>query len=184
MNGKRASVVGLVSLVAVGLLITVLPAQPVEKRREDTESSETKPRSGRAGERDGAKRGTPPHRPMSRYSPFYGRRTGHAPASVEDFERMVATIQVIERMKKTCFEPDVAAMVALGGLRSDVRREPQEVIDDLEKQLTKLKTLGLRNCVRLMLKDLYKMTGKDDKILEHLRAMAAENDAAIQAEKK
>lgn len=181
MNGKRAVVVGLVSLVAVGLLITVLPAQPAAKSREGAKASETKPRSGRPGERDGPKH-SGLRRPMGPPGPFRGRRMGHAPASIQDFERMVATIEVIERMKKTCFEPDVAALVALGGLRSDVRREPQEVIDDLEKQLTKLKTLGLRNGVRLMLKDLYKMTGKDDKILEHLRAMAAENDAAIQAE--
>ena len=179
MNDKRALVVGLVSLVAVGLLITHLSAQPATKSREDV-----KPRPSRPSERDGPKHNGSPRRSLGPPGSFRSRRIGHAPASIQDFERMVAAIQVIERMKKTCFEPDVAAMMALGGLRSDVRREPKEVIADLEKQLAKLKTLGLRNCVRLMLKDLYKIEGNDEKILEHLRAMAAENDAAIQAENK
>ena len=63
-------------------------------------------------------------------------------------------------------------------------RKPKEVIEDLEAVLTKTKTLGLRNAIRMTLKDLYKGLGEDEKVLEHLRAMLAECDQALQKDKK
>jgi len=92
-------------------------------------------------------------------------------------ERM---IRLIERLKDTCFDEPNAALIAIGGLKSEVRRKPEAVIDDLEQALAKTKTLGLRNAIRLTLKDIYKAMGEDEKVLNHLRAMLAENDKAIQ----
>ena len=92
-------------------------------------------------------------------------------------ERM---IQLIERLRDTCFDEPNAALIAIGGLKSEVRRKPEAIIDDLEQALDKTKTLGLRNAIRLTLKDIYKAMGEDEKVLDHLRAMLAENDEAIQ----
>ena len=71
-------------------------------------------------------------------------------------------------------------MIAIGDLKDAVRRKPKEIIEDLETRLKKTKTLGLRNAIRLTLKDLYKAQGADEKVLDHLRTMLAENDAALQ----
>jgi len=57
-----------------------------------------------------------------------------------------------------------------------VPRRPGEIIEDLENVLSKTRTLGLRNAIRLTLKDLYKMQGNGKMVLKHLRAMVAEND--------
>ena len=92
-------------------------------------------------------------------------------------ERMM---DLLHQMRRTAFDPGMAGMVAIGGLKDDVHRKPAEIIDDLEKQLAKTKSLGLRNALHLMLKDIYKAQAEDEKVLEHLRAMLAENDAALQ----
>ena len=95
--------------------------------------------------------------------------------------RMNMMMEMLERLKHTCFDPTSAGIVAIGGLKDDVRRKPAEIIKDLEDTLGKTKTLGLRNAIRMSLKDIYKAQGEDEKVLQHLRAMLAENDAAIQA---
>ena len=102
----------------------------------------------------------------------------------EDIGRMTSNLGLIERMKRLCFDPAAAGLVAAGGLRDDVRRKYAETTKDLEAQLAKTKTLGLRNALRLTLRDIYKKQEDDEKVLEHLRAMLAENDAALQAKKK
>ena len=102
----------------------------------------------------------------------------------EDIGRMTSNLGLIERMKRLCFDPAAAGLVAAGGLRDDVRRKYAETTKDLEAQLAKTKTLGLRNALRLTLGEIYKRQDDDEKVLEHLRAMLAENDAALQAKKK
>ena len=93
--------------------------------------------------------------------------------------------ELIQRMQHTSFDPAVAGLVALGALRTDVPREkPEDIIKDLEDVLAQTKTLGLRNSIRMMLKDLYRDQDKHAKVLEHLKAVIAENDAALQEEKK
>ena len=102
----------------------------------------------------------------------------------QDIGRMTSNLGLIERMKRLCFDPAAAGLVAAGGLRDDVRRKYAEITKDLEAQLAKTKTLGLRNALRLTLRDIYKKQEDDEKVLKHLRAMLAENDAALQAKKK
>ncbi len=47
-----------------------------------------------------------------------------------------------------------------------------------------VKTQGLRNAIRLTLKDIYKRQGENEKVIEHIKALIAENDKALQAEEK
>mgnify|MGYP001483994025 FL=1 len=86
------------------------------------------------------------------------------------------------RMRHVAFEPESAGLIAVGGLKDD-RRKSAEIIEDLEKLLKQTKTLGLRNSIRLTLRDLYRAERQDEKALEHLRVMLREDDA-IQAEEK
>jgi len=103
-----------------------------------------------------------------------------APVNPEQYaERMGRLLGLIQHMNQTAFNPQVAGLVALGGLRTDVQRELDEIVKDFEGLLATTKTLGLRNSIRLTLRDLYKETGRDEKVLENLRAMLAENDAAV-----
>jgi len=97
----------------------------------------------------------------------------------EQIERMELMIGLIKRMQHICFDPATAGMIAIGGLKDEVRRKQEQVVADLEKQLAKTKTLGLRNAIRLTLKDLYKARGDDERVLDHLRKMIEENDAAL-----
>ena len=89
-------------------------------------------------------------------------------------------LDLIERMQKICLDPAAVALIASAGLKDDVSRSRTDIIADLEDLLAKTKTLGLRNAIRLTLRDLYKSTGNNEKVLEHLRAMLTENDAAIE----
>ena len=117
--------------------------------------------------------------------PGAGPRPGGPVAfTPEMVERMGGYIGLVGRMGDTFFNPRMAALVAIAGLRDDVRRKPDEAIKDLEETLAKTKTLGLRNAIRIMLRDLYKAQNDDAKVLEHLKAMLVENDADIQAHEK
>ena len=99
------------------------------------------------------------------------RRT---PSPVADFAGMV------RHLRNLCFDSGSVGVLAIGALRDEIRRKPDDVIQDLEGQLETVKTLGLRNAIRLTLKDLYKRQGEDEKALEQLRALIAENDKALQ----
>lgn len=88
--------------------------------------------------------------------------------------------QFIQDIRQIMSDPESAGLMALGGLKDDVKRTPQEQTKEFETLLPKLKSLTLRNGTRMVLKDLYKAQGQDDKALETLRAMAIENDKAIE----
>ncbi len=96
-------------------------------------------------------------------------------------EHMDMMIKLIQRMKQVCFDPETVGVMAVGALKDEVRRKDEDIIKDLEEQLAKVKALGLRNAIRLTLKDLYKRQGKNEKVLEQLKALIAENDKALQA---
>jgi len=96
------------------------------------------------------------------------------------FMQMSAALHVVGRMRDACFDPEIAGVIAIGGLKDDVRRGPKALAEDLEDQLLKTKSLGLRNAIRMELKEIYKRTGDEKKALKNLRAMLAENDKAIQ----
>jgi len=114
--------------------------------------------------------------PRERVGPMVEPRP-FRPEHVDQFRGMM---EMIERMRHTCFDPEAAAMVAAAGLKDDVPRRPEEIIGDLEGMLERTRTLGLRNALRLILRDLYRHRGEHDKVLENLRQMLAENDAALQ----
>ncbi len=85
-------------------------------------------------------------------------------------------IKLVGDMKKTCFDPNAMGLIALGAISQEIPRPPQEVIEELENLLDKIMTLGLRNAIRLTLKDLYKQTNQPEKTLDLMRSMLAEND--------
>jgi len=89
------------------------------------------------------------------------------------FQRMMG---MLEQMARVSFDPEAAALMAIGGLRDDIHRKPEEVIEDLHNVLKRTRTLGLRNAIRLSLRDLYRHTDQHDKLLSTLREMIAEND--------
>ncbi len=103
--------------------------------------------------------------------------------SSPEIQQMDTLLQTVMRMRHVAFEPESAGLIAVGGLKDD-RRKSAEIIEDLEKLLKQTKTLGLRNSIRLTLRDLYRAERQDEKALEHLRVMLRENDDAIQAEEK
>ncbi|MHC4718135.1 MAG: hypothetical protein ACYS5V_14275 [Planctomycetota bacterium] len=111
--------------------------------------------------------------------PGMGGGRGHAPHVVQ---QMTMMLHLIERMRDAAFDPETAGIMAVAGMKDDVRRSPREAAEDLEKQLARTKTLGLRNAIRMSLKDIYKRVGEDEKVLQQLRAMLAENDKALQEE--
>lgn len=98
-------------------------------------------------------------------------------------EQIEPMFELLERMSESCFDEVMASMIAIGGLKDDVRRKPEDVAKDLEAQLKSTKTLGLRNAIRMTLKDIYKAQGNDEKVLSLLRATLAECDKALQQEK-
>ncbi len=108
----------------------------------------------------------------------------HRPSAPgEAAERVEMMLGMVRQIERVCFEPTTAGLIAAGGLKDEVPRRPAEIIDDLEEQLARTRTLGLRNAIRLSLKDLYKAEGKREMVLKHLRAMLAENDAALREHK-
>lgn len=111
----------------------------------------------------------PPYGPM--------RRLQYGSAEVQQMDNLLMTVM---RMRHVAFEPESAGLIAVGGLKDD-RRKNAEIIADLEGLLAQTKTLGLRNSIRLTLRDVYRAEKQDDKAYEHLRTMLHENDAAIQA---
>lgn len=98
-------------------------------------------------------------------------------------EQIDPMFELLERMSEACFDEVIASMVAIGGLKDDVRRKPEEITKDLEAQLKKTKTLGLRNAIRMTLKDIYKAQGNDERVLGLLRDTLAECDKALQEER-
>ena len=96
-------------------------------------------------------------------------------------EHMEVMIGLVQRMKHICFDSEAVGVMAVGALKDDVRRKDEAIIKDLEEQLTKVKTQGLRNALRLSLKDIYKRQGENEKVIEHIKALIAENDEALQS---
>ena len=93
------------------------------------------------------------------------------------------TFQMIGHMGDAMFNPRIAGVIAIGGLKDAVGKKLPDKIKFFEAQLDKTKTLGLRNAIRLTLKDLYQANGDDEKVADQLKAMLEENDAALQQEK-
>ncbi|MGC9454984.1 MAG: hypothetical protein ACP5HU_08965 [Phycisphaerae bacterium] len=97
-------------------------------------------------------------------------------------ERTRERTELVGSMKQTVQDSESMGLIAVSGIRDDVPREPAEVIEDLEAMLKEVRTLSLRNAIRLALKDLYRNTGQQEKAIEHLRHLLLENDAAMSGE--
>jgi len=93
-----------------------------------------------------------------------------------------AQIKLVGTMKETCFDPAGVGLIAIAGIRDEVPREAEQIIEDLEQQLTQTTHVGLRNAIRLALKDLYKARGQDEKVLATLREMLHDNNRALEGE--
>ena len=169
MNSRKVLGALLICMVGAALAASVGLAQP-DSRRDEAPGDR-----GRDIDRPGRSPG--PRGPGRGKGTMGFLRT---PVNPEQYaERMGRLLGLVQHMNQTAFDPQVAGLVALGGLRTDVQRELDEIVKDFEGLLATTKTLGLRNSIRLTLRDLYKETGRNEKVLENLRAMLAENDAAI-----
>lgn len=89
-------------------------------------------------------------------------------------------VKLVGNMKETCFDPLAIGIIAVGGLRTEVSQKPEELAQQLESILPETKSLGLRNAIRLTLKDLYVEMGSAAKAQEQFKAMIKENDDALQ----
>jgi hypothetical protein len=92
-------------------------------------------------------------------------------------------IKHIGTMKEACFDPAAMGMIAVVGLRDEVPRDSAQVIPELEQLLKETSSPGLRNAIRLTLKDLYKAQGDNEAVLKHLRAMLVENEQTLQGKR-
>lgn len=110
--------------------------------------------------------------------PELGMRPARPMGEMPEIEKMMMFMRVVQQMSEICKDPTAAGMLAVGGLKDDVKRDRAEVITDLEQTLEKTRALPIRNAIRLTLKDLYKENGNNEKVLAQLHAMVAENDAA------
>lgn len=99
-------------------------------------------------------------------------------------QRTDVKIRMVGSMKQTCLDPAAMALIAVAGLRDEVPRDADEVIEEFEALLVKIKSLGIRNAIRLGLKDLYKLKGDHKKVLHHLREMLLENARGWVVKKK
>jgi hypothetical protein len=91
-------------------------------------------------------------------------------------------IGMVHQLAAMTFNSEVMGVMGVGALKDE--RKPAEAIKDLEEQLKDVKTQGIRNAIHLTLKDLYRQLGESDKAIEHIKALIAENDKAIQAKGK
>lgn len=107
-----------------------------------------------------------------------GTKASYAPAA--QARQAEIRVKLVGNMKDTCFDPRAMGIVAVGGLRSEVPEKPEELAKQLEGILPQTKALGLRNAIRLTLKDLYLETGAAAKAQAQLKEMVRENDEALQ----
>ena len=183
MNGRKTVILLACATILAGLVVSYSlaeqdrprddrprldrPEREERARAEDRESAEHQRAERERREREMRREG-PPRPPLGH------RRPG------EHLEQLDLMMEMIERMQRICFDPPTAAMIAIGGLKDGVRRRPEAAAEGLEAALKRVKTLGLRNAIHLTLKDLYKQMGKEEKVVQHLRAMIEENDEIIQ----
>lgn len=179
---KRTILALLLTLLTAGLLVSYTLAQPYDEgRRERPEAQAAERREREINElreqierlRQGReRRGERERRP--RREPDFERPV--------EFGRMYAWMEVVERMGDMAFNPEVAGLIAIGAIKDDIPREPVQRIKDLENLLGRTRTLGLRNAIRMGLKDLYLHTEQPEKALDQMRAMLAENDEYLSLE--
>lgn len=85
-------------------------------------------------------------------------------------------MHMLGAMKTICFDPDLAAVLAISAIKEELKDKPADAVKTLETLLGKTRSPGIRNAIRLTLKDLYKAQKDDQKLLDMLQDMVIEND--------
>lgn len=88
-------------------------------------------------------------------------------------------VGMLNAVSQTAFDSESAAMIGIGAINDELTSTPQEAAEELESVLKTTKSLGLRNAIRITLKDIYIKAGDKKKGIEHMRAMIAENDECM-----
>lgn len=109
------------------------------------------------------------------------RKTGVRihPSPTAQAQQAEPRMKLVSNMKTLCFDPQAMGIIAIGGLRTEVPQKREELIGSLTTLLEGTKSLGLRNAIRLTLKDIYVEMGDTTNALTQLRAIIQENDAAL-----
>jgi len=81
-------------------------------------------------------------------------------------------VKVVGSMKNTCFDPQAFGIIALGGLQNEVPQKAEVFARQLEEMLPGTYSQGLRNAIRLTLKDLYLEMKAPEKSAEPAQADA------------
>ena len=92
-----------------------------------------------------------------------------------------AKAKVVGNLKETCFDPRAMGIVAIASLRGEIHQDPKQLADHLQAMLEQTKSLGLRNAIRLTLKEVYLEQGQVDQASRQVEMMIQENDQAVQA---
>jgi hypothetical protein len=88
----------------------------------------------------------------------------------------------LESLREQCFDPEVAGLLGIGAIRESLEDRPADAVALLEDVLKETRSLGLRNAIRLTLRDEYVRLGRIGELGKMLRQHIAENDAAILAD--
>jgi len=109
------------------------------------------------------------------------------PSAAAQARQAEPRLKLVGNMKDLCYDPQAMGIVAIGGLHTEAGLEPAELIDLLNGMLDGsggpgvpvVKSLGMRNAIRLTLKDLYVEMGDTAKALEQLERIIEQNDHAM-----
>ena len=97
----------------------------------------------------------------------------------QEMIKLHRTLSMLKAIGDTAFDPESAALIGIGAINDECALTPQEAAAELELVLQSTQSLGLRNAIRITLKDIYLKAGDKKKALEHMRAMIAENDKCM-----
>lgn len=156
MNRRFIFAAALTALVAVSIT-GLLTAQPAERERPEARQDQPQ---------------------MRREAPRPGPEQAEA---FQNIRQMHAMFELVERMRDVSFDPSMAAVIAVNGIKDLPAGKPEQKAETLEKVLRESHTQGVRNAIHFALKDLYLATNRPERATEHLRAIVLENDERIRA---
>jgi hypothetical protein len=101
-------------------------------------------------------------------------------------QRLEHTRQIHRLFWETTLNPEKAGVVAVLQLENEFRQSltPEETVKILQDLLKGAKTQGLRNMLRVAIKDLCKRQGNSSQAIEQMVEMFKENDQALQQGQK
>lgn len=90
--------------------------------------------------------------------------------------KLQQTRQMLESIIEVAFDPISAGMIGIGAINDELALTPKEAAEELESILKSTKSLGLRNAIRMTLKDVYLKAGDKKRASYHMGMMIAESD--------